>query len=145
MNEERRTVKITREQATRWYHSKDETLKQLALSAFSKEELARPSFETIERETSEGILWDIRKYQKLQYKLRVLSYYFNDSSYNRVGTPGYFLQRADDYPRGYAKPYRIAKHDTVVQSGVIYFQNEEDLREALHYFTEEELNLLVKP
>lgn len=141
--EELRTIKINKDQAIKWYNSGNDTLRQLSLSAFGKNELERLSFDTIESRMTSQESQRINKIQELQYRLYVLAQYFNDADYDRCASEGYFVQYIADAYFG-EKPYRISKHSNkTIQAGVVYFQRESDLEEVLTYFTKDEVKTLL--
>lgn len=144
MNEER-LIKISKEQALRWYNSDNEALKQLALSAFSKKELEYIPWDELTTSIPAEAITKMYSIENVLHKLRMLAWWYNDGKQPKY--IGYFLQYdphminpVHSLPLG----FKIAKHSTVKQAGVVYFERELDLVNALRYFTLEKLHLLVE-
>lgn len=141
---EARSVKITIEQAREWFNGDNETLRTLALSAYSKEELEEETLDSIKSKLQLSIM---RKYipTKEQYKaeahinLVTLAHYFNKGWEKKVGDIGYYLQKApkceivapsylnvvttDDYI------IKIASYNAICE-GTVYFKSHFDLLKA---------------
>lgn len=127
--EEKRNVQITFEQAKEWYKSENQTLKTLALSAFSKEELENLSFEDIfyKIETICAGFYHVpscedRKWSAI-HKLTILAQYFNSRSFET--TTQYFIKGK------FEDGIQFGKHVGVRYPGIVYFNNPEDLSKAI--------------
>lgn len=157
--EEERNISITLSQAIGWYNSGNSTLKSLALSAYSKEELEM-SYQTIKSNIyTQSVCLEIPCNNKEELalkaysKLRLLAYAFNAGWTMEAGSTGYFI--AKDECRSNSKlenlsflsanyNHRIKKHNTVMQAGVVYFKNEKDVVKAYRILGEEEIEDLFR-
>ena len=91
---ELRNVKITIQQAANWYSSNNDTLKALALSAFSRDELILYYVKAQSKTVSLDLpLGQIDKFKTLA-QLSVLASYFNSITKIEKGTK-YFLGKND--------------------------------------------------
>lgn len=123
---ETRTIKITLDKAKEWYFSEDPILKELALQAFTKNELEIPSYDDIKQ------LIPSYTTSKETDVLTKLSLYYRRNEDNLFLTTGtkYFIGQI-----GY-QHYKIMKHDTVRYPGVPYFKRLGDVREAAKIFAD---------
>lgn len=155
----KRTLEVSLDQAIKWYNSGNSTLKNLALSAYSKEELEM-SYQTIKSNIyTQSVCLEIPRSNreecalKAYSKLRLLAYAFNAGWTMRVGSVGYFI--AKDECRSNSKlenlsflsanyNHRIRNHNTVMQAGVVYFKNEKDAVKAYRILGEEEIEDLFR-
>lgn len=141
---EERSVKITIEQAREWVNSDNETLKTLALSAYSKEELEEETLDSIRNKLQLSVM---RKYipTKEQHKAEIhinlitLAHYFNKGWEKKIEDTGYYLQKVpkceiiapsylnvvttDDYI------IKIASYNAICE-GTVYFKSHFDLLKA---------------
>ena len=150
---EERTIKISIEKAREWYNSPIPSLKEVALQAFSKEELERPKLEEIievlinnhqEYKISDTQLIQLKAIQKRKdiYNtsapklLRILATYFNIGFWRKPeGKTGYFFYRKDtvynrDSRNVVDSNWIISSHSSVTYPTLVYFENEKDCREA---------------
>ena len=145
---EERNIKVTIEKARDWYNSGNNTLKEIALQAFSKEELEIPSIASIINTLRcRYNLTEIQRNQLCALKnrseqnisapklLRILAMYFNDGWKKEIGNSGYFLTKTNFNYCTYAKPntlgndWSIVKHESVCYP-VTYFKSEQDCKKA---------------
>jgi len=121
---EARTIKVTLDKAKEWYFSEDPILKELALQAFTKNELETPSYDDIKQLVPSYSL------REETDALMRLSLYYRKNEDNLSLTTGtkYFIGQI-----GY-QHYKIMKHDTVRYPGIPYFKRLEDIREAAKIF-----------
>ena len=131
---EERSVKITIEQAREWVDSDNETLKTLALSAYSKEELEEETLDSIGNKLQLSMMGKYiptkeKRKAEIHINLITLAHYFNkgwekkvpkceivDSSYLNVVTN-------DDYI------IRIFSYNAICE-GTVYFRSHFDLLKA---------------
>lgn len=137
--EEKRNIQVTFEQAKEWYRSDNQTLKTLALSAYSKEELEALSFEEIfyKIDTSCPGFYHVPDCENKKWsiinKLAILAQYFNSRSFET--TTQYFIKGK------FENEIQIGKHAGVRYPGVVYFNNPEDLSKSIKLIGED-INLL---
>lgn len=150
---EERTIKITFNKAKEWYNSNNSSLKEVALQAFTKEELEKPKLEEIIETLiinykaygiSDTQLIQLRAIQKRKdiYNtsapklLRILAAYFNVGFWRKPeGKTGYFFYRKDtvynrDSGNVIDSKWVISSHSSVTYPTLVYFMNEKDCREA---------------
>lgn len=141
---EERSVKITIEQAREWINSDNETLKTLALSAYSKEELKEETLDSIRSKLQISMMGKYiptkeKRKAEIHINLVTLAHYFNKGWEKKVGDTGYFLQKvpnceivtpsylhvitADDYI------IKVASYDAICE-GTVYFKSHFDLLKA---------------
>lgn len=141
---EERSVKITIEQAREWVNSDNETLKTLALSAYSKEELEEETLDSIRNKLQISMMGKYiptkeKRKAEIHINLVTLAHYFNEGWKKKVGDTGYYLQKvskcemiapsyldvvtADDYI------IKISSYNTICE-GTVYFKSHFDLLKA---------------
>lgn len=145
---EERNIKVTLDKAREWYESTNSTLKELALQAFTKEELEMPSISSIIAILLQSGIWTLNPIQKAQLNelrkrnpanisapklLRILSMYFNKNWTKTVGNVGYFIARKawSGYQcyNNLGEDWTIVKHESV-NYPIPYFKNEADCKKA---------------
>lgn len=149
---EERYVKISLEKAKEWYNSNNSSLKEVALQAFSKEELEQinlkelidlllsSSYEltTTQRIQLESLMKrkDITKVSAPKL-LRILACYFNGEFWKKdEGLEGFFFyKREDGFKNTYSphvmdKYWCISSHTSVCYPTLVYFKREKDCKEA---------------
>ena len=151
---EERHVTISFEKAKEWYNSNNSSLKEIALQAFTKEELEQVSIkeivnQLIERpvgynltETQQIQLGSIKKrndYNRISAPklLRILATYFNIGFWRKKeGDVGYFFYKKEP---GFMttcgnnildKQWCISSHTSVCYPTLVYFKREKDCKEA---------------
>ena len=142
---ETRNVKITIEQAATWYSSNNDTLKALALSAFSRDELilyyVKTQSKTVSLDLPQG---QIDKFKTLA-QLSVLASYFNKITKIEKGAR-YFLGKNNGVNHSLASTLfdniYIYKHINVTYAGIIYFNSEVVLRKAVSMIGEDKIRRL---
>lgn len=137
----KRTISVTLEQAQEWYKSGNETLKNLALTAYTKEELQPSSYEAIMQELYDKTacacftyhLKD-RKAVEAIIKLRNIAAFFNGEWKKEPNVNGYFIS-PKHLPSSYIAELKygwaVLSHTTVSYPGIVYFRNKEDAVKAL--------------
>lgn len=131
---ELRNVKITIQQAANWYSSNNDTLKALALSAFSRDELILYYIKAQSKTISLDLpLGQIDKFKTLA-QLSLLASYFNSITKIEKGTK-YFIGKNEGINHSLVNTLfdniYIYKHINVTYAGIIYFNSETVLRKAV--------------
>lgn len=141
-NMEKRNIKVTLEQAIEWYNSGNETLRTLALTVFTEEELTLNRdyiFSKIKDLTATLIpSVDHKKFLALA-DLAVIAKYFNGSWKKTSSNTGYFLGQSNlgfsNNPKAITinglNHIGIVEHNTVMYPGIVYFKEKEDLIKAV--------------
>lgn len=142
---ELRNVKITIQQAANWYSSNNDTLKALALSTFSRDELILYYIKTQSKTISLDLpLGQIDKFKTLA-QLSVLASYFNSITKIEKGTK-YFLGKNDGVNHSIVNKLfdniYIYKHINVKYAGIVYFNSEAVLRKAISILGEDKIKQL---
>ena len=142
---ELRNVKITIQQAANWYSSNNDTLKALALSAFSRDEIIIYYIKAQSKTVSLDLpLGQIDKFKTLA-QLSVLASYFNKLTKIERGTR-YFLGKNDEVNHSIATSLfdniYIYKHINVKYAGIIYFNSEETIKKAVSIIGEDKIKRL---
>lgn len=145
-NMEKRNIKVTLEQATEWYNSGNETLRTLALTVFTEEELTL-NLNSIRDKVAITNFWtwvpssEENKHRALR-DLTVIAKYFNGSWKKTPSNTGYFLGQSNlkfsnnsraDMIKGLEslRNIGIVEHNTVMYPGIVYFKEKEDLIKAV--------------
>lgn len=157
-NMEKRNITVSLEEARSWYNGENQTLRKLALQAYTETELSEPQNfnEVLESlgvqsfnlnmklggkdalstvKLSNGIGIEIGNELAIHMKLALISKYFNGTWKPEMDKTKYFLGRT---PYSYDVPnsaklnngYYIGIHARVKCPGIVYFQKEEDVRKA---------------
>lgn len=122
-----RNIKIDLLTARKWYNGNNPVLKELALKAFTKNELEEIMFEEIIELYSN----DIRSmnvpsklYSELKAIciLRTLADFFNPSGWKPSSSEIKFFIYRDDY----TKEWFVKQHSSVAYPGLIYFKKQDD-------------------
>lgn len=156
-------IKISFEEARNWYNGEDQTLRKLALQAYTEEELNEPQNlkEVLEAlgigslnlnmrvggEVSNAVQikemsQEIGSELTLHMKLTFIAKYFNGTWKPEANNAKYFLGRAYhsyDYHNSIKldNNYYIGVHGTIVCPEVTYFQKQEDVRKAYEMLKDE--------
>lgn len=142
---ELRNVKITIQQAANWYSSNNDTLKALALSAFSRDEIIIYYIKAQSKTVSLDLpLGQIDKFKTLA-QLSVLASYFNKLTKIERGTR-YFLGKNDEVNHSIVTELfdniYIYKHINVKYAGIVYFNSEEAIKKAVSMIGEDKIKRL---
>ena len=128
---EKRNIAITLNEAKKWYESGNNTLKELALKAYSEEELDSINFGQImiKTQTTSPDVYSVpieecNKYAQL-HKLSIIAKYFNKDWKKTVSNTGYFIAGIDN------GEVKINSHNSLAYPGIVYFKNEEDIAKAI--------------
>lgn len=160
-NMEKRNIKVSLEEARNWYNGKDQTLRRLALQAYTEKELREPQSlkEVLEALGIQSLNLDMKlggkdasstmKLSKeignaiaLHMKLAFIAKYFNGTWRPEMDKIKYFLART---PYSYDVPnstkldngYYIGTHERVMYPGIVYFQKQEDVKKAYEMLKDE--------
>lgn len=123
---ETRTIKITFDKAKEWYFSEDPILKELALQAFTKNELDPLTYKQIS-EVVEKL--PISKEEEVIKTLA--EYYRKPSDVIKPNYDKWFIGKTT------YDGWTVVKHSSVMYAGISYFLREKDAREALKIFLKE--------
>lgn len=155
-NTKERNIKVSFEEARNWYNGEDQTLRKLALQAYTEEELNEPQNlkEVLEALGIDNLNLNIRvggevsntvqvkemcqeigSELTLHMKLGFIARYFNGTWRPDMKQTKYFLARTHhsyDLPNSIKldNDYCIDTHERVMYPGIIYFQKQEDVRKA---------------
>lgn len=136
--EEERNIKVTLEQAIEWYNGDNNTLRALALIAYTEDEL-KFNFKYINSKVCNTCFCanvpanEAEKYNTLA-DLAIIAKFFNGSWKKTTSNTGYFL---GNYNNGNGPVADICngvgvyKHNTVQYAGIVYFKNLEDVIKAV--------------
>lgn len=155
---EKRNIKVSLEEARKWYNGKDQTLRRLASQVYTENELTEPQTlkEVLEAlgvhslhlnmklggkdaastmKLSQEIGINIGGELTLHMKLAFIAKYFNGTWEPDVIKTKYFLARTHysyDLPNSIKldNNYCIGTHERVMYPGIVYFQKQEDVRKA---------------
>ena len=134
----KRTLQVDLNTARSWYNGDNTALKELALRLFTEEELTFSYERLIENITTTTLRVGAEYKNKFEayYKLRLLAKYFN-SKYASVNRKQYFIMGRDN------GKITTGMHESVRYPGVVYFNQERGIHEALQEFSEEEIQNLL--
>ena len=141
---ETRNISVTLEQAIKWYNSENATLRELALNAYTKEEL-EPDYNSIDREVNQICTClcipkcEGKKFQVLA-KLATIAKYYNKDWKRTAYNTGYFISNHNPGNGPVDDCYKntgVYKHYTAQYAGVVYFKNYEDAVKALEILGDE--------
>lgn len=142
---ELRNVKITIQQAANWYSSNNDTLKALALSTFSRDELILYYIKTQSKTISLDLpLGQIDKFKTLA-QLSLLASYLNNITKIEKGTK-YFLGKNDGVNHSIVNKLfdniYIYRHINVKYAGIVYFNSEEAIKKAVSIIGKDKIKQL---
>lgn len=163
-NMEKRSITVSLEEAKSWYNGENQTLRKLALQAYTEKELSEPQNfnEVLESlgvkslnlnmklsgkdalstvKLSNGIGIEIGSALTLHMKLALIAKSFN-GTWKPEDKTKYFLVKI---PNSYVLPnsiklgndYYIGTHETVIYPGIVYFQKQEYVRKAYEMLKDE--------
>jgi hypothetical protein len=136
----KRTLQIDLPKAREWYTSSNKALKELALQVFSEEELTFSYENLIEKEQLTEVTIPViyKEKTKVLNKLAILARYFN-TKHASVNRRKYFIVGQDG-----GTNCVTGSHESVTYPGIIYFNREADIHEAIQELSEQELSILFK-
>lgn len=157
-NMEKRNITVSLEEARNWYKGENQTLSRLALQAYTEEELNEPQNlkEVLEslgvqslnlnmklsgKDVSSSMKLpkeigvEIGRELTLHMKLALIAKYFNGTWKPDMKQIKYFLAKTHhsyDLPNSIKldNNYCIGTHEKMMYPGIVYFQNQEDVRKA---------------
>ena len=135
--ETRRIISITLEQAREWYNKGNATLRELALSAYTKDELEL-DYNSIDREVDQICTCicipkcEGKKFQVLA-KLATIAKYYNKDWKKTTSNTGYFIWKCNDVN----SPISVYTSTITQYAGVVYFKHYEDAIKALKILGDE--------
>lgn len=147
---EKRNISISLEKAKEWYEGGNITLKQLALEAYSEEELKKKTtYSDVLDELwrSDKLVTDqisissittsgVEKIKVLS-KLYTIAAYFNGDWVPSSGTNNYYIGKS-------IGTIEIVLCNSYILLSVPYFKNKEDTQKALEMLSSDELDALFK-
>lgn len=141
---ETRNISVTLEQAIKWYNSGNATLRELALNAYTKDELEL-DYNSIDREVNQICTCicipkcEGKKFQVLA-KLATIAKYYNKDWERTIYNTGYFISNHNPGNSPVDDCYKdvgVYKHNSAQYAGVVYFRNSEDAVKALKILGDE--------
>lgn len=149
MNEERRSIFLTKEDAIKFYNSDNEALKGIALMAFSRFELDGDNknlyeiFSENPNIRSKNIRLDERcgntDFVQLICDLQILANYTNGRYKKTNNNLGFFIGRLDENG-----DIAINKHSKIMQFGIVYFETEEAVKYAISKIGKDKIIKILK-
>lgn len=155
-NMEKRNITVSLEEAKSWYNGKDQTLRKLALQAYTEAELSEPqNFKEVLKalgiqsinvgmkvDGKEVSSVEISNELAIHIKLMFIAKYFNGTWKPEMDKTKYLLGRTSysyDIPNSSKlnNGYYIGIHAKVICPGIVYFQKEEDVRKAYEMLKDE--------
>ena len=142
---ETRNIKVTIEEAYKWYKSEDKTLKMLALNAYTKKELISYHLKSTAEFINLYIIKDKIKKFKILAELSLIASFFNKRKEIEDNTR-YFIGKNNKINCNFTNKLfdniYIFKHINVYYPGIVYFNNKEDIRKAVSIIGEEVIKQL---
>lgn len=136
--EEKRSIKVTFEEAVEWYNSGNSILHKLALSAYTEDELKLNLRYICGTVPSTCFYTSVPDNEAVKYNtladLAIIAKFFNDSWKKTTNNIGYFIGCSSDGCGPIVATYNgvgIYQHNTVKYAGVVYFKNQEDAIKAI--------------
>ena len=135
---ETRNISVTLEQAIKWYNSGNTTLRELALNAYTKEELEL-NYSLIDSEVDQICTCicipkcEGKKFQVLA-KLVTIAKYYNKDWKKTACNIGYYICNCSTENNPIAS---IHASGIVQYAGIVYFKNYEDANRALRILGDE--------
>lgn len=134
---ETRNISVTLEQAIKWYNSGNATLRELALNAYTKEELEL-DYNSIDLEVDQICTCvcipkcEGKKFQVLA-KLATIAKYYNKDWKKTTSNTGYFIWKCNDVN----SPISVYTSTITQYAGVVYFKHYEDAIKAIKILGDE--------
>lgn len=164
-NMKERNIKVSLEEARNWYNGEDQTLRKLALQAYTEKELREPQSlkEVLEAlgiqslnlnmklggkdasstmKLSQEIGIEIGSKLTSNMKLMLIAKYFNGAWRPGMDKTKYFLAKTHhsyDLPNSIKldNDYCVGTHERVMYPGIVYFQKQEDVKKAYEMLKDE--------
>lgn len=134
--EEKRNITISLQEAREWYKSNNKALREIALKAYSENELF--GYDYIKNQVSTVSAWysspntEEDKW-RVVHKLAIMAKYYNGDWKMEAGRIGYFIGKVTSHGPMVTKlgdNLAILKHETAQYAGVVYFQKAQDAKDA---------------
>lgn len=142
---ETRNIKVTIEEAYKWYKSGDETLKVLALSAYTQDELICYHLKLKAILINLYIPKDKVKDFDILAEWSLIASFFNKRKEIEDNTR-YFIGKNNrintDFTNKLFDNVYILKHINVCYPGIVYFNSKEDIRKAILMLGENKIKQL---
>lgn len=141
--EEKRNITISLKEAREWYNSNNESLREIALKAYSEDELF--GYDYIKNQVSTVSAWysspntEEGKWRVI-HKLAVMAKYYNGDWKMEAGRIGYFIGKVASHGPTVTKlgnNIAILRHETAQYAGIVYFQKAQDAEEAAKLLRDE--------
>lgn len=155
-NMEKRNITISLEEAREWYNGENQTLRKLALQAYTEKELSEPqTFRDVLKSLgiqsiNIGMKVDGKEVSSVEIgnelathiKLMFIAKYFNGTWKPEINKTKYFLAKTHySYDIPYSikldNSFCIGAHEKVMYPGIVYFQKQEDVRKAYEMLKDE--------
>lgn len=142
---ETRNIKVTIEEAYKWFNSTDKTLKTLALSAYTEKELMfyrlKSNAETIHLDVPKN---EVNKIKILSQLSLIASFYNN--IIKAENNTRYFIGKNEEVNHSLASTLfdniYIYKHINVTYAGIVYFNSEAVLRKIVSLLGKDKIKQL---
>lgn len=149
MENDSRIIKVTLQQAKEWYYSGNKALQEIALNAYTEDELVFTLDTAIENIPINTVSLTVPIHKENQIreyiKLSILAEYFNKGWKKNLGNTGYFIGVNRSFiPSKLLKKINedksigVVEHISVAYPEIIYFKNKEDLIRASKFINLEE-------
>lgn len=134
--EEKRNITISLQEAREWYNSNNESLREIALKAYSEDELF--GYDYIKNQVSTVSTWysspntEEGKWSVI-HKLAVMAKYYNGDWKMEAGRFGHSIGKVTSHGPTVTKlgdNIAILRHETAQYAGVVYFQKAQDAEEV---------------
>ena len=141
---ETRNISVTLEQAREWYKSGNDTLRTLALNAYTKDELEL-NYSLIDSKVDQICTCvcipkcEGKKFQVLA-KLATIAKYYNKDWERTIYNTGYFISNhnpGNGPIDGCYENIGVSKHNSAQYAGIVYFKHSEDAVKALKILGDE--------
>ena len=144
--EEKRNIQISLEKAREWYNSDDSFKKELALTAYNREELKPITVDKIEESLPDSTLQIITEKAIIYRKLLSIAEYLNNIyKPSRRKGEGYIYYKILPYVTTNVVPYKdfFYTYVTIRNAYDVYFNSEEAAKKAIDILGDE-LNILFE-
>ena len=142
---ETRNIKVTIEEAYKWYKSGDETLKVLALSAYTRNELISYYLKSEAELINLYIPRDKFKDFNILAEWSLIASFFNKEKEIEDNTR-YFIAKNNkiniDFTNKLFDNIYIFKHVNVYYPGIVYFNSKEDIKKVISILGEDKIKQL---
>ena len=141
---ETRNISVTLEQAREWYNSGNDTLRTLALNAYTKDELEL-NYSLIDSKVDQICTCvcipkcEGKKFQVLA-KLATIAKFYNKDWERTIYNTGYFISNhnpGNGPIDGCYENIGVYKHNSAQYAGIVYFKHSEDAVKALKILGDE--------